>query len=75
MCSNDSSRVAVGSRYNWTIWYSDGTQADLSKYERPKLFLGGAFGDTPLLLINGARSGNPLGGRQTWTMIRPLTTQ
>lgn len=58
--------------YNWTIHYTDGTSANLNKYERPKLFFDDQSG-AALYLINGARSGNPWpGNRKTWTMIRPL---
>lgn len=80
--------VSPSAPYNWTIDYTDGTSANLSKCERPKLFFSearaGAGGKNttqgdvphrqPLFLINGARSLNPAGGRRTWTMIRPLTT-
>ena len=82
--------VSPSAPYNWTIHYTDGTSANLSKCERPKLFFsepaaasGGTEGTgqavphrQPLFLINGARSLNPApgGGRRTWTMIRPLTT-
>ena len=74
--------VSPSAPYNWTIFYTDGTSADLNKCERPKLFFGDATsGDAsnslyrqPLFLVNGARSLNPAGGKRTWTMIRPLTT-
>eukprot|EP01047_Picozoa_sp_COSAG01_P111051 COSAG01_NODE_39852_length_471_cov_0.967742_1_plen_93_part_10 len=60
--------VSSSAPYNWTIDYTDGTSANLSKCERPKLFFSearaGAGGKNttqgdvphrqPLFLINGA---------------------